>query len=347
MKKIISLVCAMVLIVSLVGCGPQAKPDTVVTTFCDAMKAYDRETMSSCVASGGEDLTEETETKAEDELTNQIFDYLKICTSKMTYSIQNSKVNEDKGTVTVKFKYVDVSPMVTAALGEYMQQALVMAFSGADEDTMSQLFVSIFDKKKDSMDTGTAESTLDFSCTKTDEGWKIDSVPDGAESILLSNVDKAFESMNFGGSGDSGSTDGEPENAVLNDVPLGQTLELATVSMCVTKCEEDTSLVSEYSSTDAQSGTKFVLFTVDVENITKSPITFDISDIMFYDSQKRSYNPFNDAYWYVDDSLSYAELSPNIKQTGKIIYNVPEDAQRYYFAVRKSGTDDYYRFLGE
>lgn len=345
MKKIISLVCAMVLIASLVGCGAQAKPDTVVTTFCDAMKAYDRETMSSCVTSGGEDLTEETE--AEDELTNQIFNYLKTCTSKMTYSIENSEVNEDKGTVTVKFKYVDASPVVAAAFGEYIQQALAMAFSGADEDTMSQFFVSIFNEKKDSTDTGTAESTLVFSCTKTDEGWKIDSLPDGAESILLSNVDKAFESMNFGDSGDSGSANVAPENAVWHDVPLGQTVELATVSMCSTKCEEATSLASEYSSTDAQSGTKFVIFTVDVENITKSPITFDISDIMFYDSQKRSYNPYDDAYWYADDSLSYAELSPNIKQTGKMIYNVPEDAQGYYFAVSKSGTDDYYRLLGE
>lgn len=345
MKKIISLVCAMVLIVSLVGCGAESKPDNVVTTFCDAMKAYDRETMSSCVTSGGKGLTGESE--EEDELMNQIFDYLKICTSKMTYSIENSEVNEDKGTVTVKFKYVDASPVVIAALGEYIQQALVMAFSGADEDTMSQLFVSIFNEKKDSTDTGTAESTLNFACTKTDERWKIDSVPDGAESILLSNVDKAFESMNFDDSGDSGSADGEPENEVWHDVPLGQMVELATVSMCVTKCEEAISLASKYNSTDAQSGTKFVIFTVDVENITKSPITFDISDIMFYDSQERSYDTYDDAYLYVDDSLSYAELSPNIKQTGKIIYNVPEDAQEYYFAVSKSGTDDYYRFLGE
>lgn len=172
-------------------------------------------------------------------------------------------------------------------------------------------------------------------------------MPDGAESILLSNVDKAFESLNFGDSGDSGSADGEPVNAVWHDVPLGQRVELATVSMCATKCEEAASLESDYRSTDAQSDTKYVIFTVDVENITKSPITFDTSDIMFYDSQERSYNPYDDAFLYTDDSLSYAELSPNIKQTGKIIFNVPEGAQGYYFAVSKSGTDDYYRFLGE
>ena len=49
--------------------------------------------------------------------------------------------------------------------------------------------------------------------------------------------------------------------------------------------------------------------------------------------------------WY-SDSIQYRSLAPSIPESGTIVYQVPEDSQDYYFALGKSGTDDYFRFHG-
>lgn len=336
MKKAISFVCALVLIWGLAGCGAQSKPDTVVNTFCSAMKAYDRAGMSKCLTSGGDSLTEDN--GEADALSQDLFDYLKTCASQMTYTVQSSSVQDNKGTVTVKFSYVDASPVVTAALGAYMQQGFVMALSGADDTAMTQLFTSVFNEKKDSVKTGTAEATLTFACTKTDSGWMIDSLPDGTQSVLLSNADKAFSALDS----DSGTDD---KDVVWHDVPMGQTAVMATVNICVTGYQETASLSSQYAHADAQEGTKFVILDVTVENITKDPLPFDSDSLPLSDSQGRHFSTYQDAFQYTDESFLLTTLSPNIKQSGQLIYNVPQDTAGCYLAVLKSGTNDGYRLL--
>ena len=89
-----------------------------------------------------------------------------------------------------------------------------------------------------------------------------------------------------------------------------------------------------------------MVFHVDVENTTKETINFD-GDIDLTDSQGRTYETYSDALWYYDDTFSYTDLAPNIKQSGTLIYNVPTDSVDYYLTVAKVGTNDAYRLLGK
>ena len=89
-----------------------------------------------------------------------------------------------------------------------------------------------------------------------------------------------------------------------------------------------------------------MVFSVDIENITKDTLSFN-NDLSLTDSQERKYEPFTDALWYFDQTFSYADLAPNIKQSGVFVYNVPADSESYFLSVAKSGTNDAYRLLGK
>ena len=80
--------------------------------------------------------------------------------------------------------------------------------------------------------------------------------------------------------------------------------------------------------------------------LMKETINFD-GDIDLTDSQGRTYETYSDALWYYDDTFSYTDLAPNIKQSGTLIYNVPTDSVDYYLTVAKAGTNDAYRLLGK
>lgn len=128
------------------------------------------------------------------------------------------------------------------------------------------------------------------------------------------------------------------------NIPLGKEVELATIKIKLTGVEETKKLKSSFSSDIAKEGTKFVLITAEIENITKDPLPFN-NEIPLHDNQDRRFNPYEDAIWYTDNAFSYVELAPNIKETGTIIYNVPDDSTDYSLKIIKDGTDEGYVLL--
>ena len=266
MKKVLSLALVLLLALPLAGCSG-SKPDTVVTTFCSAVQAFDFEKAATCMENGSEDLEDPyDDAEMEEDLSSeQVMTYLKECASKMTYKIGESKVDGESATVPVSFTYVDAGPVITSALGEYITQAFAMAFSGADDAQMEELFGNIFMEKTKSVEAGSATADVTFNCVKVDGDWKITSFSEEDEeaitNILTSNIAGAFEG--FGDAFDDADVEEAPENTIWHDVPLGQELELATIKICVTGCEEKKELKAEYFDPEvAQEGTKFVVFSV-------------------------------------------------------------------------------------
>ncbi len=350
MKKILSLFLAGALLVSLVGCSSASKPEPTVTKFCDALKAFDMETAASCFVSEDatiEDPYTDGDAEEQDIFTEQAIEYLKNCASEMTYTIGESTIDGDTAVVPVTFTYVDASPVVSAAIMEYFSQALVLAFSGADDATLEALFGTIFMEKAESVNTGTTTSTVEFECIKTDNDWKIQTLNEDAQheidNIISCNIEKALDSFGDEFSDDSsGNLDTEDEY-VWSDIPAGQVLQLATIKISIAGCEETDKLTADYYDPDiAQEGTKYVVITATVENITKSTLEFN-NDFSLYDSQGREYQPYSDALWYFDETFSYTELAPNITTTGTFVYHVPADAEDYYLVAVKSGTNEAYR----
>lgn len=192
MKKArIALLCLLIVTV-LCACGASAKPDSVVKTFSEAMKKTDLEGMANTVQGNAYDTSV---LELTDEISVQLFEYMKSENTKMTYTIDKSAVDGDRGTVDVTYRYSDASPIVEATMGEYLSRAMTLAFGGASEDEMGELFMKLFMENAKTVSPVQAESTVTFSCVKAGSTWEIEDVPDEVTNILTCNMVNSFDSL--------------------------------------------------------------------------------------------------------------------------------------------------------
>jgi len=350
---------ALTCILALSGCGN--KPDKVVSKFCDGMKKLDYAKMNECLYDSSDYMTDPFE--GDDEELEVFTSFVKEQAPNIKYEITGSEVNGDDATVNVKFTYTDASPVITSAMGEYFSQALGLAFSGASEEQMGNLLLTIFQDKLKTTTLSTTESTVDIPCKKKDGDWKVAELSDDIANVLTCNILKAFEKVgdSFGGSdeGSSGASNQngiavvnstgnggeEEEELVYTDVPAGQEVQLATLKLTVLNCEEAHELKNSYSTDTAEDGTKYVVFTIKAENITKNPIDCSISDVPIMDSQGRYFSMDTDATFDMDDYILYKELNPNMPQTGTVVYKVPDDSTGYGMMIEHADTGETYKFL--
>lgn len=191
MKKVISLLCVMVMVFAFAGCAARETPDVVVKEFCDALKNADLEAMEMCME-GNETAPTEMD---EDDVPQAVLDAMKDNAQKITYTLGKVTAEETTGRVCVDFQYPDISDAVTAALSEYVAKAFGMAMSGAEEEELSKLLETILTEKITEGEPDTAEVSVTFDCVMTDEGWKIESVPDDVFHVMTGNLMKAFEEI--------------------------------------------------------------------------------------------------------------------------------------------------------
>lgn len=228
----------------------------------------------------------------------------------MKYEIESPEVRDKIAKVNVKFNYADLSPVIIDAFNEYMQQGLIMVFSGADDAALETLFDDIFSEKYNEAEIMITDDSVVFEFENTDNGWKISKVSNDVINILTSNMLTRLEKI-FGEINDIYS-ESASEDRNVHDVAIGETIELATIKLCITGCEEQTALSSNFGETTAPEGTKFVVFSAEIENITKETLSFN-NDLNFYDDQVRQYEPYNDSCLYLDGAFSYVDLAQNIK----------------------------------
>jgi uncharacterized lipoprotein YehR (DUF1307 family) len=199
MKRLLSIILTLALVLLLAGCAD--KPDTVVSDYCNALKSFDFDTAATYMADGAEDFENpfDDEELKDDVLSEQIISHLKENAAKITYKISETKVDGDKATVNVTFSYADVSPIIEAAFSKFITEALGLAFSGADESEIENMFSTIFAEKIESVTPGTATADVVFNCVKADGNWKISdfSEEDGETigNVLLGNFISAFEGL--------------------------------------------------------------------------------------------------------------------------------------------------------
>lgn len=194
MKKFLSLILSVAMLLSLAGCG--AKPESAVEDFCKAMQKFDFKKMSECV-DGADEITEEDIASLNEDLPAEILEYFTAQAKEMTYTIDKAEVGEDTATITVTFSHTDIQPVMISVLGEYVKQALVSAFSGASEEDMEALLYSIFAEKVESEGVTTTQTTVVFPCVKTDDGWKLTEIHDDVLHIMTCNMAAALKAFDF------------------------------------------------------------------------------------------------------------------------------------------------------
>lgn len=126
---------------------------------------------------------------------------------------------------------------------------------------------------------------------------------------------------------------------------LGDEVVLATMNLKVTSVEEKQILNPNYGSPKvAKEGTKFVVIGMDITNTTTS--AFDFSpDLIVVDNKEREYSTYSDSIGAIDKYLNYKELSPSVKETGYLVYEIPTDATNYSLMVAKAGTKELYKIV--
>lgn len=359
MKKLTASLLAVIMLVALAGCGTvsssvsstvdstadntadntASSPEPVVTEFCDALGAFDTEKASSCFASEAAALlspyTEENSAEY-DPFAAQAIEYLEGYAKDMTYVLGEAAVENDSAVVPVTFTYVDASPIILATVEDYNVKELEFEDSGVDDDDAYMLlFVDIFREKAVSVSAKTDTVTIEFNCVRQGDKWKIRELDRDTryviDNIISCNIYKALSEY---GDGDG--------FFFWCTIPAGQVAELTAVKMTVTGCEERDTLTAEGIEPDAaQEGSKFVLLTVEVQNITGSELTFN-NNLYLYDSQGREYELYSNASPYFEETLSDKELAPDETATGTLVYNIDSDAEDYFIVVAKDRTSRAY-----
>ena len=200
MKKPAAVLLCMLIVTVLCACGASAKPDSVVKTFSEAMKKTDLEGMANTVKGNAYDTSVLDLT---DEISVQLFEYMKSENTKITYTIDQTAVDGGKGAVDVTYRYSDASPIVEATMGEYPSRVMTLAFGGASEDEIGELFMKLFMENAKTVSPVQAESALTFSCGKAGSTWEIEKVPDEVTDILTCNMLNIMDSLgdSLGGAG--------------------------------------------------------------------------------------------------------------------------------------------------
>lgn len=338
MKKFISMCLALILVFCVSGCGntssDRPSAQTVVENAIDAVKSADMENISKY---WGNTFTDTSLSETDSEIMKSIFNGI-------SYKIISAEEGDTAATVKVNISNIDAASALSDTMSEAISKLLSSAFSGSEmsEDEQNEMMNSMFIEKLKSGNYQTVEKDVSINLTLENDEWAIDKNMTDAYDALTGGLFTFADNLS-----DLGETDDpSEEDFVWHDVPLGQEVELATIKIRVTKCEELQSLSAEYFDPDiAQDGTKYVVFSVDIENTTKDTISFS-NDLSLTDSQGRTYQCYSNAMWYYDETFVYTDLSPNIVKSGVFVYNVPSDSTGYYLSTAKAGTSDAFRLYG-
>lgn len=206
MKKVISLMLALVLALSLTACGGKTGPEGVVGQFCKGLQELDEKTIAQCFENGDDlELSELEDVDSDDAVAQKIMDFMKSCAGRLKYQVGEATVDGDTATVPVEFTYVNAGTLMTEILTEYISQAWSLALSGADDEKLAAAFEEVFDEKTTGADFPTLTATLTIPCVQTSDGWKISSSADSSEElsdqlldILTSNIYGALEEFGAG-----------------------------------------------------------------------------------------------------------------------------------------------------
>ena len=109
--------------------------------------------------------------------------------------MESSEVDGDTANVVVNFNYANLSPVMSDTLTEYMKQAFSLVLNDVTEEEMDALFNNIFNETYKSSEIQMIDSTLEFKCKKTDNGWKITELPNDFYDVLSANIVSMFDDI--------------------------------------------------------------------------------------------------------------------------------------------------------
>lgn len=208
MKKIIALILSLTLCFSLTGCGSPS-PTKITTTFLDAVKAQDAASVEKVYLGDSDDVNtsdeivdEDTSEESETEIEQKLGTAMEEKLFAFDYEVSNEVIDGDKATVDVTITTYDMGMATTSALGEYMSQAIGLAFAGASEEQMENLSMKLFLDKISALTEKDYTKTVKVHLEKVDDEWRLSKFSDdepivdalsGGMQSAVNNFSEAFD----------------------------------------------------------------------------------------------------------------------------------------------------------
>ena len=244
MKKLIAGALVLAMTIAFAGCG-SASPTDVAESFLQAIKANDTGALQGVYAGtleeteeGEEEITasanllsqldsinddsddseateEESTTEAETDTEEAVEDediFTTVLEDKLTafdYTLSNEVIDGDKASVDVTVTTYDLGAATRTALGEYLQQAIGLAFAGASEEYMTELLNDTLKDNYEPLTEKEFEETVTLNLVKVDDEWKVADANENEEAIdgLFGGLISAFTDFENAFSGSDETTD--------------------------------------------------------------------------------------------------------------------------------------------
>ena len=183
MKKVLVVVLTLALVFSMSACGKASGPEGTVSGFCDAMKTLDLNKMKSYVKSGSSDKDLDMSGVPEDLLS-----IIRTWSKDLKYKVNKAETDGSKSTVKVDFNYTDTSPVIKAAMADYLGKALTQALSGnTSEEALTKLLVECIQAAQKTTKAESKDISLDFYLEQVDGKWLIADAPADLAKVMFSN----------------------------------------------------------------------------------------------------------------------------------------------------------------
>lgn len=206
MKRIICAVLAVVMIVSLAGCGGE-KPEEVVERVTQAIKEgkmesvkenIDLNTLESLLPDSGSESTKAATSK-ESLISGGKASYFPIddTLGKITVKILSSEKDGDHATVKAECTAVDLTEFLKGYMQKSMENALDFTKDDAAKDAALNQYAADYLAQED---VPMKTTTVDIQLVKADQTWKITSTTEYLDALTggyLSAVKSLADS--FGG----------------------------------------------------------------------------------------------------------------------------------------------------
>ena len=206
MKRIICAVLAVVMIVSLAGCGGE-KPEEVVERVTQAIKEgkmesvkenIDLNTLESLLPDSGSESTKAA-TSEESLISGGKASYFPIddTLGKITVKILSSEKDGDHATVKAECTAVDLTEFLKGYMQKSMENALDFTKDDAAKDAALNKYAADYLAQED---VPMKTTTVDIQLVKADQTWKITSTTEYLDALTggyLSAVKSLADS--FGG----------------------------------------------------------------------------------------------------------------------------------------------------
>ena len=181
MKKIVAVLLAVIMVVSLSSCSMlKAKntPEEVVGNYLDALKTFDTEAMDACyymVESSDATLTEE-----DNELLEAMY-------GSLTYEITGSEVDGMEAVVSVKAEKVDYTAAVTE-----MTNTIVDAISAGElvyEELTDEDYMEVLYECLEAEDAKRLTSEFEVKCIRIANTWYLNAEDTSLEDFIYEGLE--------------------------------------------------------------------------------------------------------------------------------------------------------------